>query len=56
VDAESGEPVAAVVTELVAVAVAVAVAVVAAVVAAVGAVGKERYVEQHIVVGHEPVD
>ena len=53
-DAESGEPVAAVVTELVAV--AVAVAVVAAVVAAVGAVGKERYVEQHIVVGHEPVD
>jgi len=54
VDAESGEPVAAVVTELVAV--AVAVAVVAAVVAAVGAVGKERYVEQHIVVGHEPVD
>ena len=53
-DAVSGEPVAAAVTELVAV--AVAVAVVAAVVAAVGAVGKERYVEQHIVVGHEPVD
>ena len=49
-DAVSGEPVAAAVTEL------VAVAVVAAVVATVGAVGKERYVEQHIVVGHEQVD